>query len=163
MSVRENGFWFQKVALRLKKKKTCTVDKIFGGKDNKHRKEFLSLGGGERNSWESIVSTSKISLWVTWKKAQTEAWAVWGLGIEKCFLDSQESPGKLSRPQRRTRYMVVPAEGPLGRLVEFFMPQWDIQLLSLCLRRCQRNGGCFWNLKGSCNQGNGCLSKYQRM
>lgn len=39
-----------KVALRLKKKKTCTIDKIFGGKDNKHRKEFFIPGGRERNS-----------------------------------------------------------------------------------------------------------------
>ena len=30
-----------KVAPRIKKKKTYTIDKIFGGKDNKHRKELL--------------------------------------------------------------------------------------------------------------------------
>lgn len=49
MSVRK---WLlvSKVALRLKKKKTCTIDKIFGGNDNKHRKEFFIPGGWEMNS-----------------------------------------------------------------------------------------------------------------
>lgn len=43
------GFWFlvSKVALRIKKKKTYTIDKIFGGKDNKHRKELLIPGVGQ--------------------------------------------------------------------------------------------------------------------
>lgn len=43
-----------KVALRIKKKKTYTIDKIFGGKDNKHRKEppYSWCGAGAVNSWE---------------------------------------------------------------------------------------------------------------